>query len=76
MRFCRKRFIAWASKNFDMPILEEFIHATRTSNTPSSHPAVVPLTRTQLRPSLSLSPKTMFRAMKVRESWMKSQILY
>lgn len=24
-----KRFIAWAGKNFDLPILEEFIHAIR-----------------------------------------------
>lgn len=26
-----KRFIAWASKNFDLPILEEFIHAIPTA---------------------------------------------
>lgn len=26
-----RRFIAWAGKNFDMPILEEFIHATPTA---------------------------------------------
>ncbi|ROT43738.1 glutamine-dependent NAD(+) synthetase [Sodiomyces alkalinus F11] len=26
-----KRFIAWAAKNFDMPILEDFIHATPTA---------------------------------------------
>ncbi|KAL6871195.1 NAD+ synthase [Trichoderma novae-zelandiae] len=26
-----KRFIAWASKSFDMPILEDFIHATPTA---------------------------------------------
>ncbi|KAF5021846.1 hypothetical protein F66182_6103 [Fusarium sp. NRRL 66182] len=26
-----KRFIAWAGKNFDMPVLEEFIHATPTA---------------------------------------------
>jgi NAD+ synthase (glutamine-hydrolysing) len=27
-----KSFISWAAKNFDMPILEEFIHATRTKS--------------------------------------------
>ncbi|KAI0010311.1 glutamine-dependent NAD(+) synthetase with GAT domain-containing protein [Xylariaceae sp. FL0662B] len=26
-----KRFVAWATKNFDMPILEEFIHAIPTA---------------------------------------------
>lgn len=27
-----KSFISWAANNFDMPILEEFIHATRTKS--------------------------------------------
>lgn len=27
-----KRFIAWSAKSFNMPILEEFIHATRRSS--------------------------------------------
>lgn len=31
MYFYSKRFITWASKNFDMPILDEFYHAIRKS---------------------------------------------
>lgn len=59
-----KSFIAWASKSFGMPILEEFIHATRMPELPTVT-SIIPLTSRQQPRSLNQSPRIMCKATKV-----------